>query len=122
MGSLRFSHRIHLRRRPRARGVVRSIAHFQSLDAEHGLIRQRLVDAPTGLRYDRGSIHLTLMLHRMEEREWIAAEWGVSPRGRRAKFYRLTPAGRKQLLAETNEWTDYVAAVTKVLRSTTQPA
>jgi transcriptional regulator len=61
-------------------------------------------------------------LHRMEEREWIAAEWGVSPRGRRAKFYRLTPAGRKQLLAETNEWTDYVAAVTKVLRSTTQPA
>lgn len=61
-------------------------------------------------------------LHRMEEREWIAAEWGVSPRGRRAKFYRLTPAGRKQLLVETNEWTDYVAAVTKVLRSTTQPA
>lgn len=61
-------------------------------------------------------------LHRMEEREWIAAEWGISPHGRRAKFYRLTLAGRKQFQAETKDWTDYVAAVTKVLRTTTQPA
>ena len=61
-------------------------------------------------------------LHRMEERGWIGSEWGVSPLGRRAKFYRLTPLGRKQLQAETKGWTDYVAAIGKVLRTTTQPA
>ena len=61
-------------------------------------------------------------LHRMEQRGWIAAEWGISGHGRRAKFYRLTPAGRKHLQAETKDWTDYVAAVAKVLRTTIQPA
>jgi PadR family transcriptional regulator, regulatory protein PadR len=61
-------------------------------------------------------------LHRMEERGWIAAEWGISGHGRRAKFYRMTPVGRKQLTAETQEWTDYVAAVGKVLRTTIEPA
>ena len=61
-------------------------------------------------------------LHRMEERGWIAAEWGISGHGRRAKFYRLTPVGRKQLQAETDGWTDYVAAVSRVLRTTTEPA
>ena len=61
-------------------------------------------------------------LHRMEERDWIAAEWGVSNLGRRAKFYRLTPTGRRHLQAETKGWTDYVAAVSGVLRTTLQPA
>jgi PadR family transcriptional regulator, regulatory protein PadR len=61
-------------------------------------------------------------LHRMEERGWIAAEWGISGHGRRAKFYRLTPIGRKQLQAETDGWADYVAAVGRVLRTTTEPA
>lgn len=60
-------------------------------------------------------------LHRMEDRGWIAAEWGVSPLGRRAKFYRLTPPGRKQLQNETKEWTDYVAAIGRVLRTTAEP-
>ena len=61
-------------------------------------------------------------LHRMEERGWIAAEWGVSPLGRRAKFYRLTPTGRKQLESEAKGWADYVAAVGSVLRTSTQPS
>ena len=61
-------------------------------------------------------------LHRMEERGWIAAEWGISGHGRRAKFYRLTPVGRKQLQTETDGWTEYVAAVGRVLRTTTKPA
>lgn len=60
-------------------------------------------------------------LHRMEDRGWIAAEWGVSPLGRRAKFYRLTPVGKKQLQSETQEWSDYVVAVGRVLRTTTEP-
>jgi transcriptional regulator len=60
-------------------------------------------------------------LHRMEDRGWIAAEWGVSPLGRRAKFYRLTPVGRQQFQTETKDWTDYVAAVGRVLRTTVEP-
>ena len=61
-------------------------------------------------------------LHRMEDRGWIAAEWGVSPLGRRAKFYRLTPVGKKQLQSETQELSDYVVAVGRVLKATTEPA
>ena len=60
-------------------------------------------------------------LHRMEERGWIDAEWGVSDRGRRAKFYRLTTAGRRQLRAERDGWASYVTAIAKVLDATTQP-
>src|SRR4051812_35958184 len=61
-------------------------------------------------------------LHRMEQRGWIAAEWGVSPTGRRAKFYRLTPDGKKQLEAETKNWSEYVLAVGRVMRAATEPA
>jgi transcriptional regulator len=61
-------------------------------------------------------------LHRMEERGWIAAEWGTSHTGRRARFYRLTPAGKKHLVAEQSDWSDYVAAVGRVMRTTAEPA
>lgn len=61
-------------------------------------------------------------LHRMEERGWIAAEWGESPTGRRAKFYRLSPAGRRQLDAASRQWTDYVHAVGRVMRAANEPA
>ncbi len=58
-------------------------------------------------------------LHRMEVRDWVSASWGVSDKGRRAKFYTLTPAGRKQLSSETADWGEYVAAVARVLKATT---
>lgn len=54
-------------------------------------------------------------LHRMEELQWVASEWGISDKGKRAKFYRLTPAGRRALQAETKSWRDYVRAVAGVL-------
>jgi transcriptional regulator len=60
-------------------------------------------------------------LHRMEDRGWIASEWGVSPLGRRAKFYRLTSVGRQQLQSETKDWGEYVTAVGRVLRTTVEP-
>lgn len=56
-------------------------------------------------------------LHRMEERGWIAAEWGQSEKGKRAKFYRLTTGGRRALKAQEARWSDYVAAVGKVMRA-----
>ena len=61
-------------------------------------------------------------LHRMEERGWVESEWGTSDKGKRAKFYRLTAAGRQQLRAEASAWQRYATAVAKVLRATPQPA
>src|SRR5687767_7849698 len=54
-------------------------------------------------------------LHRMEERGWVESEWGISDKGKRAKFYRITTAGRRALHAETESWNRYVAAVAGVM-------
>jgi PadR family transcriptional regulator, regulatory protein PadR len=61
-------------------------------------------------------------LHRMEERDLVASEWGLSPTGRRAKFYRLTPTGRARLKEDAKGWNDYVAAVARVMATRAQPA
>jgi transcriptional regulator len=60
-------------------------------------------------------------LHRMEHRELIDAEWGITPNKRRAKFYKLTTKGRQQLRARVSTWDAYASAVTKVIHATTQP-
>ena len=62
---------------------------------------------------EEGSLYPAL--YRMERRGWLEAEWGESELGRRAKLYRLTPQGRKQLTAETAAWLQFVAAVSKIL-------
>jgi transcriptional regulator len=54
-------------------------------------------------------------LQRLESRGWIAAEWGTSANNRRARFYRLTKAGRKQLVHETGQWRRLAAAIGRVL-------
>ena len=54
-------------------------------------------------------------LHRMEERGWVTSEWGISEKGKRAKFYQLTPAGRQALRAESATWDQYVQAVARVM-------
>ena len=56
-------------------------------------------------------------LHRLERKGWVVAEWGVSENNRRAKFYHLTAAGRRELRAEDGAWRQYAAAVFKVLES-----
>jgi DNA-binding PadR family transcriptional regulator len=53
----------------------------------------------------------------MEERGWIASDWGVSENNRRAKFYKLTRAGRKQLEAESANWQRISQAITRILRT-----
>ena len=55
-------------------------------------------------------------LHRLEERGLVSAEWGASENNRQAKFYKLTPAGRKQLEAERETWERFSGAVARVLR------
>ena len=65
------------------------------------------------LLVEEGSLYPAL--YRMERRGWIQAEWGTSEIGRRAKIYRLTPAGEAQLKAETAAWFQFAAAVSRVL-------
>ncbi|HWA25782.1 MAG TPA: PadR family transcriptional regulator [Lacunisphaera sp.] len=65
------------------------------------------------LTLKQGSLYPAL--HRLENRGWIEAEWGVSDGGRAAKFYRLTRAGRKQLAEEKEYWLGFAAAMTSVL-------
>ena len=59
---------------------------------------------------------LYVALHRMEQRGWIESEWGFSENNRKAKYYQLTQAGRRQLRSKTATWARYSAAVTKVLQ------
>src|SRR5215510_8804625 len=65
------------------------------------------------LKVEEGSLYPAL--YRMEEQGWIEPEWGASENNRRAKYYKLTRAGRKQLNVETSNWERLSKAVTKVL-------
>lgn len=65
------------------------------------------------LRVNQGSLYPAL--HRLEHQGWIKAEWGISELGRRARFYRLTASGRRQLEVETETWARLTAAVGRVL-------
>lgn len=66
------------------------------------------------LRVEEGSLYPAL--HRMEELGWIAAEWKASETKRRARFYRVTKSGKKQLLSESERWVSFSAGVSRVLR------
>jgi PadR family transcriptional regulator PadR len=80
-------------------------------------VAQRIQQASRGaLRVGQGSLYPAL--HRLEARGWIASEWGASENNRRAKFYRLTAAGRKQLAAETETWERFTGAVKLILKTT----
>ena len=86
-----------------------------SLGQEHGygiLIRIQQVSEEV-LRIEQGSLYPAL--HRLELQGSISAEWGVSENNRRAKFYRLTPDGRKQLVVEQSHWARLSGAVNRVL-------
>ncbi|HWE85455.1 MAG TPA: PadR family transcriptional regulator [Terracidiphilus sp.] len=62
---------------------------------------------------DNGSLYPALQ--RLLQRQWIAAQWKTSPNARRARYYRLTPAGRKQLATATGKWRRFVDAMARVL-------
>ncbi len=81
----------------------------------HGYAIARWLEESTGdvLQVEDGSLYPAL--YRMEQRGWLHAEWGMSELGRKAKFYRITPAGRKRLAASTAEWAQFSAAISKVL-------
>ena len=85
----------------------------------HGYAVARWIRETTDdtLQIEEGALYTSL--HRMEKRGWVESEWGLSENNRRAKYYQVTAAGRKQLRAQTATWTRYAEAVFKVLRTAT---
>jgi PadR family transcriptional regulator, regulatory protein PadR len=86
-------------------------------DSMHGYgIAQRIHEATDDLlKIEDGSLYPAL--YRMEERGWVKSTWDVSENNRRAKFYKLTGAGRKQLAAETNNWDRISQAIARILQT-----
>jgi transcriptional regulator len=84
--------------------------------AMHGYGIARWLEATTDdvLRIEEGSLYPAL--RRVEDRGWVTSEWGLSENNRRAKYYRITTAGRAHLRAEGASWLRYAAAVTRVLQ------
>jgi transcriptional regulator len=87
------------------------------LNALHGwAIAERIQQISEDvLRVNQGSLYPAL--HRLEHQGWIQAEWGISELGRRARFYRLTASGRKQLQLESKNWAQLTAAIGRILES-----
>ncbi len=92
-----------------------------SWGAMHGysIAQSILRQTDDALLVEEGALYPAL--YRMEAKGWIEAEWGLSDNNRRAKYYRLTPDGRRRLREEMKTWTHYAEAVGKVLGATTKP-
>lgn len=90
---------------------------LQTLTAEplHGFAISRSILARSDGELDLQDSALYQALYRMEKAGWLEAEWGISDKGRRAKYYRLTSSGRKRLDRERSFWNRYARAVFKVL-------
>jgi len=84
----------------------------------HGLGVSRRVEQITGGTFHVKPGSLFPALHRMEEAGWLASAWGESENNRKAKYYRLTKAGRRQLEAETEDWRRISLAITSALKAT----
>jgi PadR family transcriptional regulator, regulatory protein PadR len=80
----------------------------------YGVVQRIQQVSDDALRVEEGSLYPAL--HRMEQADWISSEWKVTESGRRAKYYRLTAMGRRQLAQEEKNWGRVAGAVAKVLR------
>ena len=87
--------------------LVRGPAHGQAI--AHAIER----GSEDVLQIEHGSLYPAL--HRLENRGWIASFWGTSDNNRKARYYRLTPAGKKQLAAQTTRWEEIVRAIGRIL-------
>jgi PadR family transcriptional regulator, regulatory protein PadR len=80
----------------------------------HGIGQAIRAKSDDLLQVEHGSLYPAL--HRLRCEGWVESEWGVTDNNQRAKFYRLTPAGRKQLVFEESKWKLFVKTVARVLR------
>jgi len=86
------------------------------MGAAHGHTIARVIEHTSDevFQVEQGSLYPAL--HRLEERGWLASYWGASENNRKAKFYKLTAAGKKQLTVETSRWKQMVVAIGRVMR------
>jgi len=91
--------------------VLKALKH----GPRHGYAVARWIAGTSGdtLAVEEGALYTSL--HRLERRGWVASEWGQSENNRRAKYYRLTPSGKRELRRQTERWQDYAAAIDRVL-------
>jgi PadR family transcriptional regulator PadR len=87
------------------------------LEPLHGLAISRRIAQVTGGTFEVKPGSLFPALHRMEESGWLTSAWGESENSRRAKFYRLTSAGQRQLKQETNQWVRISTAMASALET-----
>ena len=80
----------------------------------HGIGQAIRTQSDDLLKVETGSLYPAL--HRLVKRGWLKAEWGVSQSNQRAKFYRLTPEGKKQLTREESRWAQLVSAIARVMK------
>src|SRR5215468_4370833 len=81
----------------------------------HGIAQTIRANSNELLQVETGSLYPAL--HRLEKRGWLASEWKTTDNNQRAKYYRLTPSGKRQLLAEQSKWDSLVKAITGVMRA-----
>ncbi len=88
---------------------------LESMSPQHGYgVARRIEQVAEGaLSLNQGTIYPALL--RLEQKRWIKSEWGISENNRRARFYSITTAGRKQLASEVETWTQTVAMVSRML-------
>jgi transcriptional regulator len=91
--------------------ILQSLIHGPN----HGLGVARRIEQLTGGAFDVGPGSLFPALHRLEENGWLAGEWGESDTNRRARYYTLTPSGRRQLKVETENWQRVSLAIARAL-------
>jgi transcriptional regulator len=91
--------------------ILQSLIH----GTNHGLGVARRIEQMTAGAFDVGPGSLFPALHRLEENGWLAGEWGESETNRRARYYKLTPAGRRQLKVETENWQRVSLAIARAL-------
>jgi PadR family transcriptional regulator, regulatory protein PadR len=80
----------------------------------HGIGQTIRISSNDALQVEHGSLYPAL--HRLESRGWLASEWKISEANRRAKYYKLTPRGKKQLLEEQSKWKQLVRAVARTMK------
>ena len=80
----------------------------------HGIGQSIRTQSDDLLKVETGSLYPAL--HRLVKRGWLDAEWGISDANQRAKFYRLTPEGKKQLLREESRWAQLVNAIGRIMK------
>jgi PadR family transcriptional regulator len=85
----------------------------------HGVVMAILTRSGDTLLVDHGSLYPALQ--RLEQRAWIKGAWGTSENNRRARFYSLTAAGRKQLVVETTRWNRLVESIARVMEPGATP-